>query len=115
MDEEQLFSWRSMRSWRDGDFEDSQDALALSPKLWGDLENLRRQLLASSPEIPPGLSLSGLRSLLGIATVGLQFGEQMPVPGVPNGTRIVVGAQQFSVHEARYEIVRRAIAAMGGS
>src|SRR5260370_15530979 len=109
-------SWLdSLRPWQDGDLEDARDALWLSSKLWGDLENLKRQLLTSSPEIPVGLRLQGLRSLLGIAILGLKFGDQMPVPGIPTGTRIVVGGQQFSLHEARYEIVRRSIVAMEGS
>jgi predicted AAA+ superfamily ATPase len=45
----------------------------------------------------------------------LKFGDELLVPRIPSGTRIIVGVQQFSADEARYEIVSRAIAATGGS
>ena len=99
----------SLGPWRAGDSAEVQDALALSSKLWGDPENLKRQLLAPSPEIPPVLDLKGLRTLLAFAGLGVRFGNWMPTPGIPERTRIIVGGRQFTVHEAQYEIVRRAI------
>jgi hypothetical protein len=115
MDEETFFSSIPCRPWRNSDLEKSQAALVLSSKLWGDTENLRRQLLATSPEIPSGLSLQGLRTLLGVAYLGLQFADRIPMGRMPVGTRITVGGQQFSIQEARYEIVQRALASTGNS
>jgi hypothetical protein len=120
-------SWLdSLRPWQESDRAEAQDAIALSSKLWGDREDLERQLLAPSPEIPPRLGLTGLRTLLTLAGVSVRFGERMPVwgiagiaalgiPKIPEGTRIVARGRRFTVHEARFEIVRRAIESIGSS
>ena len=100
----------SLRPWRRDDMDKDLEALGLSAKLWGDRANLIRQLLAPSPEVPAGLDHRGLCTLLGIALLGVRSGG---VPFQRNGerTRIVVGGRSYSVHEARYEIVLRAIKA----
>jgi len=98
----------SLRPWTRDDLNKDLEALALSEQLWGDRDNLTRQLLAPSPEIPAGLDHRGLCTLLGVALLGIRFGG-IPVSGVPRETPIVVRGRPFTFHEARYEIVLRAI------
>ena len=98
----------SLLPWRRGDLNKDLDALALSAELWGDRDNLTRQLLAVSPEIPAGLDHRGLCTLLGVALMGVKFGG-IPFFAIPQETDIVVGGRALTVHEARYEIVLRAI------
>src|SRR5882672_11012131 len=98
----------SLRPWRRDDLNKDLDALTLSTKLWGDRDNLTRQLLAPSPEIPAGLDHRGLCTLLGVALLGIRFGGT-PVSDVSQETPIVIGSRPFTFHEARYEIILRAI------
>lgn len=98
----------SLRPWKRDDLNKDLEALALSAKLWGDRDNLTRQLLAASPEIPAGLDHRGLCTLLGIALLGVRFGG-LPFFGVPQETPIVIGGRPMTLHEARYEIVLRAL------
>src|SRR5262249_46099680 len=84
----------SLRPWRRDDLNKDVEALALSAKLWGDRDNLTRQLLAPSPEIPPGLDHRGLCTLLGVALIGVTFGS-IPVLGIPRETQIIVGGRPF--------------------
>lgn len=86
------------------------DVLALSVQLWGDDENLRRQLLAPSPTIPDGLNvLSHLKALERITEsivnerrrIGQRDDPAVPVCGII-----------LTQHEARLEVVRRAIMAL---
>jgi len=98
----------SLRPWTRDDLSKDLKALALSEKLWGDRDNLTRQLLAPSPEIPAGLDHRGLCTLLGVALLGIRFGGT-PVSGVSRETLIVTDGRPFTFHEARYEIVLRAI------
>jgi len=37
--------------------------------------------------------------LMGVALVGCRFGDQMPTPGIPTGTKVVVGGRSFTLHE----------------
>jgi hypothetical protein len=102
-------SWLdSLRPWRRDDLNKDLEALALAEKLWGDPDNLTRQLLAPSPEIPPGLDHRGLCTLLGVALLGIRFGGT-PVLEIPQKAHIIVGGRPLTVHEARYEIVLKAI------
>jgi hypothetical protein len=98
----------SLRPWRRDDLNKDLEALALSAKLWGDLDHLTRQLSAATPEIPPGLDQRGLCTLLGVALLGIKFGGN-PTLKLAQGTQIIVDGRPFTVHEARYEIVLRAI------
>ena len=101
----------SLRPWRRDDMNKDLEALALSAKLWGDPEHLRRQLSAATPKIPAGLDHRGLCTLLGVALLGIKFGGIPTIAAMkfPQGTHIIVGGRPFTVHEARYEIVLRAI------
>jgi len=101
----------SLRPWRRDDLDKDLEALALSAKLWGDPEHLRRQLSAATPKVPAGLDHRGLCTLLGVALLGIKFGGVTAIAAVtfPQGTQIIAGGRRFTVHEARYEIVVRAI------
>ena len=99
----------SLSPWRRSDMGRELKVMELSAELWGDPDHLTRQLLAASPEIPPGLDHQGLCTLLGIARIGIIFGDRIPTRGTPAGTQIIIGFRRFTIHEARYEIVRRAI------
>ena len=98
----------SLRPWKRDDLNKDLEALALSAELWADRNNLTRQLLAASPEIPAGLDHRGLCTLLGVALLGIRFGGN-PFVRVSQETPIVIGGRPFTFHEARYEIVLRAI------
>jgi hypothetical protein len=87
--------------------------MTLGAALWGRTsEDLRRQLLASHPEIPPGVGLADLRKLLQVtaqaASAVLLIQQRY---GLSPGAAPVVtaGTQSFNLWEARHEIVRRAI------
>lgn len=77
--------------------------------------DLRRQLLASHPEIPPGYDLADFRDPqrhLEMVTGALSDPRNTwlsPLRTVAFGV-IEVGTQRLSVWEARLEILRRAIA-----
>ncbi len=109
MDEDEFFAQHPMRPWTSSDFQRESGALAralpLRAELWGDPETLRRRLLAAFPEIPAGLGLPELRVLERLARLGLRFGDRRMGPMVI----ININGRSFTVWEARYEIVRRAI------
>jgi hypothetical protein len=78
--------------------------------LWGGTpDDLRRQLLAPSPELPPGFDLSDFRQLMRrsapVESNNSRYAWASPSPP----PTILVGSQRFTLWEARYEIVRRAI------
>ena len=87
---------------------------ALGAQLWGGgkIESLQRQLELRSPEIPPRAGKQELLALEQRARMMLASANDRWAPNYL--TKVVtVGAEQFSVAEAMYEIVRRAIAALG--
>lgn len=110
MNEHEFFAQHPMRPWKRSDFQNagaSAPALWLCARLWGDVERMTRQLLANSPEIPAGL---GLRELRTLERMLVHFGDGWPAtPGIPKDSRIVIGGLSYTMWEARYEIVRRAI------
>lgn len=110
MDESNFESWQP---WTGGDFARHTYALTASEKLWGNLENLQRQLAAPSPVIPEGLRISELRFLEKIALAAMQMGDRAPIPGLPKGKVVTAGGERWTVAEARCEIVRRAIQFLG--
>ena len=82
-------------------------------------DDLRRQLVASHPEIPSGFELADFRDLerhvraISGLVLGCSSNPQMAClsPGLTHfvGTTINIGTQRYTVWEARCEIVRRAI------
>ncbi len=110
MNEQEFFAQHPMRPWKRSDFENalpSAPAFWLCAKLWGDVGRMTRQLLANSPEIPRGLGLPELRML---ERMLVRFGGSWPAtPGIPKDSTIVIGGLCYTVWQARYEIVRRAI------
>jgi hypothetical protein len=112
MDEQEFFSSNRFRPLRQGDLEDFQRVLILGARLWGDIQYLERQLLAPSPEIPPGAGLQELLKLAQWAKMSLDLDDRATWLQISKGTVIVAGDRRFSIHEARYEIVRRAIASI---
>jgi hypothetical protein len=89
-------------------------AISFSKKLWGDEGNLKRQLSAPSPAIPEGLGIEELRFLERAAAMVLKMGDRIPVTlWTPGHGEIFVGGQRWTLNEARYEIVRRAIESLG--
>jgi hypothetical protein len=91
---------------------------ALGMALWGKTpDDLQRQLLAPSPEIPAGYDLADFqelqKSLLKIS--GLlrdprqRFLASVPAAQALYSVIIVVGTRRLTALEARCEIVRRAI------
>jgi hypothetical protein len=109
----------SLRCWQP--FERQGDPaiarlVALSQALWGRTgEDLRRQLLAPAPAIPPGCTLLELewlrRNAVQMLHHYLAFARTLPT--TPNQLRpdevIVVGTERFNTLEARLEVARRAI------
>lgn len=86
----------------------------LATALWGRTsEDLRRQLLAPHPEIPPGFDLADFRHLQQIAeTLSASSGTPRLAwlsPLNTSSATVMVGTQQLTTWEARFEIVRRAI------
>jgi len=81
-------------------------SMSLAGTLWSKTaDDLRRQLMASSPEIPSGFGLADFQDLLRITE---------PIAAAMRHTRfesetVVVGTQRYTEWEARCEIVRRAI------
>ena len=87
---------------------------SLAATLWGKTpDELRRQLLAASPEIPTGFDLADFRELLhtteqllaGMRNPKNEFMSRMALAS----QTIVVGTQRFTEWEARCEVIRRAI------
>lgn len=90
--------------------------MTLGISLWGrTLDDLHRQLLAPSPEIPSGFELADFRELQRSAqeiSAGLgdpRFASLSQSHLAFSSQTILVGIQRFTAWEARCEIVRRAI------
>lgn len=98
--------------WQRDKVADFERVAALGAQLWGHgkIENLRRQLELPSPEIPPGAGKQELLVLEQQARMKLAANQRWLRLAAPV---ITVGADQFSIAEAMYEIVLRAIAAVG--
>ena len=80
--------------------------LSLATILWGkNSDDLRRQLLAPSPDVPPGFDLADFRE---VQRTTVQIWAAMSRTGLEFET-IVVGTQRYTEWEARCEIIRRAI------
>ena len=87
--------------------------------LWGRTSaDLQRQLLAAHPDIPTGFDLADFRALLQsteaisawLISVSLRDPRYTWLPlYLSTSPTIWVGTQQFTVWEARCEVVRRAI------
>jgi len=80
--------------------------------LWGTtVEGVTRQLLAPTPQIPPGFDLADFRDLQRTLEKQSMFAARYCrstfSPFI--SLTISVGAQRFTLHEACCEIVRRAI------
>jgi len=91
----------------------SRRSVTLGVALWGRTSGeLRRQLLAPHPEIPPGFELDDFRELersAQIVSYGLSRRRFALVSPAWASLSVSVGNQRFTVWEARGEVVRRAI------
>jgi hypothetical protein len=91
----------------------------LAARLFGfTVDDLQRQLLASSPEIPPGFGLDDFRRLqyrarLLVASLQQKGPRFSWLPGALDEI-ISVGDRRFTLLEARYEVVRRAVEHLEG-
>ena len=88
--------------------------VTLAIALWGRTpDDLQRQLLAPSPEIPSGFDLTDLRELQRSAekiSAGMSDPRYAWLSRLAFSSQtIFVGARRFTTWEARCEIVRRAI------
>lgn len=86
----------------------------LATALWGRTsEDLRRQLLAPHPEIPPGFDLADFHHLQQITETLSASSETPRLAWLSHlnasSATVMVGTQQLTTWEARFEIVRRAI------
>ena len=83
---------------------------ALGEQLWGggEIEGLQRQLARPSPEIPRDLDKDDL-----LALQKYLLTNKNPLMGRLAARVVTVGGEQFTLAEAMYEIVRRALAALG--
>jgi hypothetical protein len=107
-----LRDWlEELPAWQRGELKQFESAVFLSSKLWGSPENLKRQLEAPTPQVPAGLDRKGLLTLKTKAWLAIKYA---PAGTAQHGAQIIVGDQRFSLPEARYEIARRALAALGG-
>lgn len=111
MDDSPFDSWQP---WTGAAFVSHTYTLTLSTKLWGDAENMKRQLFAPRPIVPEGLGLAELHFLERVAFAFLQMKDRAPIPGFIKGMTIIAAGRRWSIFEARYEIVRRAIESLGG-
>lgn len=109
------FNFESWQPWSGTDFARHTYTFTLSAKLWGDADNLQRQLSATRPIVPEGLGLAELRFLERLAFAFLQMKDRVPVPGFVKNATIVAAGRRWSIFEARYEIVRRAIESVEGN
>jgi hypothetical protein len=97
--------------------EQARRSSALGIALWGKAtDDLRRQLLAPYPEIPPGFELADFRELLkNLETIAARLVDPRLKLSSLAAVRalyspiVVVGTQRLTALEARCEIVRRAI------
>jgi hypothetical protein len=87
---------------------------SLATTLWGKTpDDLRRQLLTRSPEIPSGFDLADFRELLRtterlLAEMKSPRNDLISRMAIASQT-IVIGTQRYTEWEARCEITRRAI------
>jgi hypothetical protein len=73
-------------------------------------DDLRRQLLMPSPEIPSGFDLADFRELLRTTEQLLATMRKLRISCVASESQIIgVGTQRYTEWEARCEIIRRAI------
>jgi hypothetical protein len=100
--------------WRRENFTEFARISALGAQLWGHgkIQHLQRQLELPAPEVPPGLGIQELRALEKHARMMLASANHRWAPKQLANV-VTVGADQFTIAEAMYEIVRRAIAARG--
>jgi hypothetical protein len=85
-------------------------SLSLAGTLWVQTaEDLRSQLLAPTPDVPPGFELADFRELLRITE---KLSDAMGKSGLESKT-IVIGTLRYTEWEARCEIIRRAINYLG--
>jgi hypothetical protein len=81
-------------------------SISLAATVWSKTaDDLRRQLLAPSPEIPPGFGLADFEDLLRITEQLTAAMSRMAFAS----EAIVIGTQRYTEWEARCEIIRRAI------
>ena len=98
--------------WHRDNFTEFQRTAALGVQLWGygKIENLKRQLELPSPEIPLGVGKRELLALEKRASMMLADNHRWrPELDAP----ITVGSSQFTIAEAMYQVVRRALGALG--
>ena len=81
-------------------------SISLAATLWNKTaDDLRRQLLAPSPEIPSGFGLADFEDLLRITEpIAVAMSRVASA-----AEAIVIGTQRYTEWEARCEIIRRAI------
>jgi len=78
--------------------------------LWGrTLDDLKRQLIASHPEIPEGVDVAELRELhQHLQNIPDTLKNRLSGSAIFSAT-VSIGTQRFSAWEARCEVVRRAL------
>jgi hypothetical protein len=98
--------------WRRDHFANFERIQALGAQLWGGgkVENLKRQLELPTPQIPDGVGIDELRALEKHARMMLAANHRWLRISAPV---ITIGPDQFSIAQAMYEIVLRALAALG--
>lgn len=119
MDEEEFDSQMELQAFgtRDAMRRDAElrRRMTLGDALWGRTsDDLQRQLIAPHPKIPSGFDLADFRELLTLsARIGsLDLSDRRNAwlhPLLFPASTVLVNSQRFTVWEARYEIVRRAI------
>jgi len=121
MDEQEFDSWQGLRPFGSQDVKQFERAVALASTLWDPgISHIEHQLLAPHPEIPVGFDLADFRNLqqqLQVLLIALQrkppAHQTGPVLSTMN-PEIRAGTESFTLWEACYEIVRRAIALLEG-
>lgn len=118
MDEEEFdalmkarpFGTKDILQWETRLRYDSRLAMTLGVALWGRTsEDVKRQLLAPHPEIPPGFELADFRELLRWAT---RMASAILAASRTRGlshSAMFGGPDALSLWAARCEVVRRAI------
>jgi len=114
MDEQESDWLGQLRPYGKENAVQAERCMRLALVLWGGTpDDLRRQLLAPSPEFPPGFDLVDFRQLRQRILFDWNSPRYAWVSRSPSPT-ILVGAQRFTLWEARYEIIRRAIEYLEG-
>jgi hypothetical protein len=100
-------------AWRRDNFADFVRTQGLGAQLWGGgkVESLQRQLELPSPKIPPGLGRQELLALEKHARMMLASANDRWAPKYLSNV-VTVGGDEYTVGEAMYEIVRRALGAL---